>query len=52
MIEEGDLHKELGEGASLDVVVVRFADTADPRVRGAVGRDVEVEALRATLVRA
>lgn len=45
VVEEGGLDEELGQGAGLDVVVVRLGDSADPRVRRAVRRDGEVEAL-------
>lgn len=47
MVEQGDLHEELGQGPGLDVVVVGLADPSQPRVRRAVGRDVEVEVLLA-----
>lgn len=45
MVEEGDLHEELGECAGLDVVVVGLADATNPSVRRAVRRDVELETL-------
>lgn len=45
VVEQGDLHEELGQRPGLDVVVVGLADPAHPRVRRAVWRDVELEAL-------
>jgi len=45
MIEESDFHEEFREGASLDVVIVGFRDSSNPRVRRAVGRYVELERL-------
>ena len=46
MVEEGGLDEKLGESSSLDVVVVGLGDSSHPRVRGAVGGDVEVEGLK------
>lgn len=46
VIEQGGLDEELGERSGLEVVVVGLADSSNPRVWRAVGRDVEVERLR------
>jgi len=45
VVEEGGLDEELGEGSSLNVVVVGLGDPSHPGVRRAVGGDVEVEGL-------
>lgn len=46
MVEEGGLDEELGEGSSLNVVVVGLRDPSDPRVGRAVRGDVEVKGLK------
>lgn len=51
MIQECDLHQELAKRPGLNVVVVGFRDSASPRVRGAVGGDVEFERLKRQGVR-
>jgi hypothetical protein len=45
MVEERNFHEELGECTCLDIVIVGLGDTSDPRVRRAVGRDLEIESL-------
>jgi len=45
MIEEGNFHEELRKSSSLDIVIVGFRNSSNPRVRRAVGGDVEFERL-------
>jgi hypothetical protein len=45
VVEECDLHKELGKCTCLNIVIVGLGDSSNPRVRRAVGRDLEIESL-------
>lgn len=45
MVEKGDLHQELGQSTSLNIVIVGFRNSSNPRVGRAVRGNVEFERL-------
>jgi len=45
VIKKGNFHEELAEGSCLEIIIVSFGNSANPRIRGAIRRNTEIKGL-------